>query len=555
MAEFVTLDNVSTGDIFPNVNFEIFPQFFQQSDESLLLELPTFTDETLETQPTVTTASLIPSQIPRTETLQVELSDELQRQHSVPDENIPLPTPVELEESRFPVVSSEEITEINESAASKNTKRTTQTWLTVWRKWCAARNIDDKIECFSPQALDEILTKFYAEVRKKDGSEYEPDSLRVMQASLDRYLRQKNYPDSIISGREFRKSQETLNSKAKVLRCQGKGKRPNRAQPYSRVDEEIFWTEGKLGNHNGVALTNVNFKNLSEHMGFRGRQDHYNAYVEDFTILQMADGEKVVQFEENPTKTRQGGLRNKTRSSPQQMWCTDGGEKDPVRLFEEWITHRPEAMKNSGPLYLAIIPRPTTNVWYAKSRMGEHRISQIMKSIASCLPEECTKKITNHSTRKTVVAKLKEAGQPRHKIIQVTGHARESSLDDYDEITESERRQLSHIASGYVAPKSSSASVVNNVQTCTSAASCSTESLPPATRPESMMKENIPTNPPGMLPFYMPTQSLTMATKHLQQAPFQVFNQCVFNTNNNACSDSSRPKPRKRRVIIDSDSD
>ena len=77
---------------------------------------------------------------------------------------------------------------------------------------------------------------------------------------------------------------------------------------------------------------------------------------------------------------------------------------------------------------------------------GEHRTGQIMKSVASCLPEDCTKKITNYSTRKTVVGKL-EAGQPRHKIIQVTGHARESSLDDYDEITEVERRQLCYTGS------------------------------------------------------------------------------------------------------------
>ena len=69
--------------------------------------------------------------------------------------------------------------------------------------------------------------------------------------------------------------------------------------------------------------------------------------------------------------------------------------------------------------------------------MDKHRIGQIMKSVASCLPEERAKKITNHSTRKTVVAKLKEAGQPLHKIIQVT--ARESSLDDCDKTTESER--------------------------------------------------------------------------------------------------------------------
>ena len=54
-------------------------------------------------------------------------------------------------------------------------------------------------------------------------------------------------------------------------------------------------------------VTNVTWTekvlNLSEHMGFRGRQDHYNAYVEDFTVLQMAHGDKVVQFEETPTKT------------------------------------------------------------------------------------------------------------------------------------------------------------------------------------------------------------------------------------------------------------
>ena len=123
---------------------------------------------------------------------------------------------------------------------------------------------------------------------------------------------------------------------------------------------------------------------------------------------------------------------------------------------------------------MAIIPRPTTNVWCAKSRMGEHRISQIMKFVVSSLAdlEECTKRITNNSTRKTVVTTLKEADQPHHKIIQVTGHGRESSLDNYNKITESERRQLSCIANGYVALKSLSASV-NSVQACTSTSSAS----------------------------------------------------------------------------------
>ena len=278
----------------------------------------------------------------------------------------------------------------------------------------------------------------------------------------------------------------------------------------------------------------------------------------------MADGSKEVEFKENPTKTRQGGLRNPTRRSPQQMWSTDGGERDSVKLFEEWLEHRPDAMKKSGPLYLTIIPRPTNNTWYSKTRMGQHRIGQIMKSVASCLPPESNKKITNHSTRKTVVAKLKNAGQPRHKIIQVTGHARESSLDDYDEITVDERRELSHIASGYAPAQSSSTS-------STSASSTSRfpshSSVPAALANPSAacMKENVrpavQISPNQVSPSVnvaeftgMPSSMYSIATKQNLSAPFQIFNSCVFNTNNFRESPRSE-KPRKRRIIIDSDSD
>jgi len=52
--------------------------------------------------------------------------------------------------------------------------------------------------------------------------------------------------------------------------------------------------------------------------------------------------------------------------------------------------------------------------------------------------------------RKTLVSKLKNSGQPRNVVCEITGHARESSLDDYDEINENQRKELSHIVSGYI---------------------------------------------------------------------------------------------------------
>ena len=177
--------------------------------------------------------------------------------------------------------------------------------------------------------------------------------------------------------------------------------------------------------------------NLSQLFGFRGRQDHYDAYVQDFEVvcIQVDEGEmaKCVRFNENSTKTCAVRLMAKHRKIPQATWATDGGPRDPIRLFEEFLKRRPLEMRTSGPLYLAIIQGPKTEVWFAKSRMGEHKLGSIMKNLAQTLRLD-GKRISNHSTRKSVVAKLKKAGQPRHKIIQITGHANESSLDDYDEI-------------------------------------------------------------------------------------------------------------------------
>ena len=105
-------------------------------------------------------------------------------------------------------------------------------------------------------------------------------------------------------------------------------------------------------------------------------------------------------------------------------------------------------MRTSGPLYLAIMHRPKTDVWYAKSTMGEHNLSSIMRTLAKTSNVE-GKGISNDSIRKAVVAKLRKARQSRHKIIQITGHGSECSLNDYDKVDESESRTLSHIISGY----------------------------------------------------------------------------------------------------------
>jgi len=50
------------------------------------------------------------------------------------------------------------------------------------------RKVNPKLEQYEHEDLDKMLQMFYAEVRTKDGLEYEPESLKPMLAALDRHL-------------------------------------------------------------------------------------------------------------------------------------------------------------------------------------------------------------------------------------------------------------------------------------------------------------------------------------------------------------------------------
>ena len=62
-----------------------------------------------------------------------------------------------------------------EASTSKNTKKGTQVWINVFNNWAKCRGYNEPIYAYKVSELNEVLKKFYVEVRKKDGSSYEPN--------------------------------------------------------------------------------------------------------------------------------------------------------------------------------------------------------------------------------------------------------------------------------------------------------------------------------------------------------------------------------------------
>ena len=97
----------------------------------------------------------------------------------------------------------DDLESLSSAAENENTKKSTNNWIRVYKHWAKERNVCQNLEELDYETLDGTLAQFYGEIRKQDGADYEPDSLRVMQSSLHRYLVENGSSQNILKDQSF----------------------------------------------------------------------------------------------------------------------------------------------------------------------------------------------------------------------------------------------------------------------------------------------------------------------------------------------------------------
>lgn len=181
---------------------------------------------------------------------------------------------------------SNELQHLIDLNQNSNTKHSASTWLRRFNQWALHKQLKiDDITDIPRAELDGVLQKIYVELVKQGGKEYEPDSLKVMIASLSRHIKEAcGY--NILSDQDFELSRKVLNGKAIQLQQSGKGKRPRKVDALTSDDKELLW-EKVLGKMNPVSLNYTIFFLISQHFRTRGRQEHHQMKIEDFKVSHM----------------------------------------------------------------------------------------------------------------------------------------------------------------------------------------------------------------------------------------------------------------------------
>ena len=215
-----------------------------------------------------------------------------------------------------------------------------------------------QVEEIPPQELDNYLSRFLLSVRKKNGDEYEPSTLRGFIASIERYLKKCRYTVNRLSrGRTLREQEMHSNqNKLKHLKRLGKGNKPNEASSLSPEERDILFERKDMGFSSPKALINTLWLNNCMHFGLRGGKEQRELKWGDVVLKTNPFGKEYLEYcTERQTKTRSGDNPSNVRKVKPKMYEQPSlpPERNPVVfVYKFYKEKRPkETLVEDAPFY------------------------------------------------------------------------------------------------------------------------------------------------------------------------------------------------------------
>ena len=123
-------------------------------------------------------------------------------------------------------LGQEQLNNMEESAEADNTKRATKWGLNRFEEWKAKRTVSFDWKTVPSKELNDILRKFYAEVKTKKGRTLSPSALTGIRAAVHRFITSppNNRAINILKDSDFIQANNMLQAKCKLYYHSGNPK-------------------------------------------------------------------------------------------------------------------------------------------------------------------------------------------------------------------------------------------------------------------------------------------------------------------------------------------
>ena len=352
--------------------------------------------------------------------------------------------------SRFGSVNTSEIDKFIKDQQNQNTLRKTEHDMNLFQQFCHEQGQYAPLESLPAAQLDNLIGNFLSVVKKVDGSQYEPSTIRGFLSSIERHLRNLNYAHTINKNPSFPHTNRAIKAKMAFLKSEGYGNKPNEAEELTDSDIDSLFACGQLGHETPQQIVNLLHLTFSMILGMRGGREQRQLSWGDISLSVDDDGDEYLEHKrERQTKTRTGHDPKNVRKFKPKAWeNNDQPDRCPVRAYKIYRDQRPASMNNpEDPFFLSINHvknRKPDTAWFKPVPMGVNHIYGLVKQMRmECDEIDSGRKITNHSVRKHLMQKCNDMGVPANCAIQISGHKNIASANTYSKLNEKQQKTLS----------------------------------------------------------------------------------------------------------------
>lgn len=338
------------------------------------------------------------------------------------------------------------------SEESKNTNKATDVSWRIFAHFLEEKFSHLNMETITKLELNDILSKFYVEVRKKNGDMYTKSSMNSIRFGIQRKFKQIRSNFDIIEDAEFNASSEMFKAQCIHLKRQGLAKVEHKPS-IKRSDMIKLYTSPVLSHEQPKSLQRKVFLDVMLFLCKRGQENFREMRKSNFAVKRDLNGveyvEKVVDIQSNQSddNPEEGGIMAST-----------GTKICPVYSFKYYLSRLDP---DSDIFFQRPKPfAPPSGPWFHPLMLGKHCFGKMMKGISK--DANLSFNYTNHCIRATSVSVLDDAGLEARHIMAVSGHKSESSIRSYARSGLGTKRKMSDALAFYVNPENENKILENN---------------------------------------------------------------------------------------------
>jgi len=288
--------------------------------------------------------------------------------------------------------------------------------------------------------LDDMLRRFFAEVRTTEGKMYSRSTYSGIRAALNRHIRSPPFSRNIsLTYKEFHKSCQVFQATLKKLSTEGLDTTTHH-QAISEGDLTKLRSSDTFNEMNAYALQKKVWFEISLAFARRGCENIQDLKKDAYVFRTDDTGREYVEMAFNEKlKNHQGIDMTKNMDSKPRMYASKSGSMScPVKALKFYLSK----LNSEGdrlfqqPKQKFKIENP---VWYTTRPVGQKTISAFMSKLST--EAGLSRRYTNHCVRATTVTLLSHAGVTNRAITRITKHRNEKSLEYYETDSSDEQKR------------------------------------------------------------------------------------------------------------------